>query len=184
MEKITKEIEKNFNTAQKFTKEGKFKESIYLLKKIILEIPNLVPVLNNIGFAYEKLSNLKEAIFYYEKCYNKHPEKLNFINTLGKVYFKDNNFKKSEFFFNKSLSIDKNQIRIIELKSESLIRLDLRKKLKLFLEDKNEESYKKVEKSLCAPTWKVFLGLHKSCFKLFKKSKWNYISSHENVKIN
>jgi tetratricopeptide (TPR) repeat protein len=132
MARIDSALESKFSYAEKLFSDAKYHEAITKYKEILIDYPELIAAINNIGLAYEYLNNLEESIKFYQKCSNKQPGELLFINNLVNVFYKKNDYNNTINEIDKSLLINDSQIKMIEMKASCLITLNLIKEANLF----------------------------------------------------
>ena len=135
MDKINPILKKNFSLAEKYFSEGKFDSSIKEYKNILKNNPNFVQAIFNLAIAYEQSGEFDDAIKNYLKCLTISPKEKMFINNLANVYFKKGELEKSLQQLKNSFLVDNSQLRVIEGITECLIKLNLRKKAEIFLNE-------------------------------------------------
>jgi len=133
MNEIDPELRKNFSFAEKLFLEKKYQEAIRYYKNILVDHPNLIEAINNIGQSYEYLDQLDLSLKYYKKCSTMISGNKIFVNNVANIYYKKKNYNNAIKELEKSLLIDDNQINIVKRKVECLIKLNLREEVKFFL---------------------------------------------------
>jgi|TARA_B100000767_G_scaffold23281_1_gene20605 tetratricopeptide (TPR) repeat protein len=125
-------LKSKFSYAERLFSEAKYHEAIIQYKEILIDYPELVAAINNIGQAYEYLNNLEESIKFYQKSYNLLPGEKIFINNLANIFYKKKDYKNAIKKIDESLLINDTQIKIIEIKASCLIILNLGEEANLF----------------------------------------------------
>ena len=114
MTDINKDLENNFNQAEKLRSTGDYEGAIKLLLNILEKKENLLPVLNSIANCYFQLNKFDLAEKYYLKCLKIDPENTTLLNNISLLYLKTKNFKKALSTLELSLKKDYNQENIVE----------------------------------------------------------------------
>ena len=135
MNETNPQLIKDFTEAEKLSNEKKYEESIKKYETILKKYPNFVPVINNIGLAYEYLGLLDKSIYYYKLCCDKLPKEKTFLNNLGNIYYKQKDYLKAIKIFEQSYNIDNYQEKMIEKLANSLVLANFKKQAGLFLRD-------------------------------------------------
>lgn len=125
MSEINKELEDNFNKAEKLRNSGKLLEAINIFTNILKENSNFQPAINNIANCYFQLNKFDLAEKYYLKFLEINSENLLIINNLSLLYLKTKNFKKALSVLEKSLKKNSNQEHVIEKIAYCLTELNL-----------------------------------------------------------
>tara|TARA_B100000614_G_scaffold191345_1_gene172365 strand:- start:43 stop:597 length:555 start_codon:yes stop_codon:yes gene_type:complete len=114
MTDINKDLENNFNQAEKLRSTGDYEGAIKLLLNILEKKENFLPVLNSIANCYFQLNKFDLAEKYYLKCLKIDPENTTLLNNISLLYLKTKNFKKALSTLELSLKKDYNQENIVE----------------------------------------------------------------------
>ena len=109
MTDINKNLEENFNQAEKLRIAGDYDGAIKLLLNILEKKENLLPVLNSAANCYFQLNKFDLAEKYYLKCLKIDPENTILLNNISLLYLKSKNFKKALSMLELSLKKDYNQ---------------------------------------------------------------------------
>ena len=133
MNETNPQLIKDFSEAEKLSNEKKYEESIKKYEIILKKYPNFVPVINNIGLAYEYLGLLDKSIYYYKLCCDKGPKEKTFLNNLGNIYYKQKDYLKAIEIFDQSYNINNKQEEMIEKLISSLIEAKLGERAEFLL---------------------------------------------------
>ena len=114
MKDINKDLENNFNNAEKLRNTGDYDGAIKLLLNILEKKENLLPALNSTANCYFQLNKFDLAEKYYLKCLKIEPENTILLNNLSLLYLKTKNFKKALPILDLSLKKDYKQEIIVE----------------------------------------------------------------------
>ena len=68
MSEIEQELRKSFSFAEKLFLKKKYEEASNVYESILIDNPNLIQAINNIGQSYEYLNQLDTSLKYYKKC--------------------------------------------------------------------------------------------------------------------
>lgn len=99
-----------YNEALKEANKGNIDEAKKIYMTILVERPNHVEVLNNLGALAMKEGNIREAMFYFRKIleYKKDYEKA--YNNMGLIMMREGEYKLAEEHFRKSIELDKDSV--------------------------------------------------------------------------
>ena len=125
MTDINKNLEDNFNQAEKLRNAGDYDGAIKLLLNILEEKENLLPVLNSAANCYFQLNKFDLAEKYYLKCLKMDPENTILLNNISLLYLKSKNFKKALSALELSLKKNNNQENVVEKIAYCLTGLNL-----------------------------------------------------------
>jgi len=180
MDQISPELQKKFSFAEKLFAQGNHLEAINKYNKILIDFPNLIEAINNIGLCYEQLNELDNSIKYYKKSSELSPTEKVFFNNVANIYYKKKDFKNSIKELEKSLCIDKFQVKVIARKVNCLVELNLRKEADLFLNKHISNFPNNTTLNTLYGKNLIALNKHKKGLEFLKKGT-GFIEFNENV---
>jgi tetratricopeptide (TPR) repeat protein len=99
-----------YNEALKEANKGNTDEAKKIYISILVERPNHVEVLNNLGALAMKEGNTREAMFYFRKILENKKDYEKAYNNMGLIMMREGEYKLAEEHFRKSIELDKNSI--------------------------------------------------------------------------
>lgn len=99
-----------YNEAIKETEKGNFTGAKRLYQTILVEQPNHIEALNNLGVIAMKEGSTNEALFYFNKVLQFKKDYGKAYNNIGLLKMKDGQKKLAEEYFRKSIELGKDSI--------------------------------------------------------------------------
>jgi Flp pilus assembly protein TadD len=99
-----------YNEALKEANKGNIDEAKKIYITILVERPNHIEVLNNLGALAMKAGNTREAMFYFRKILENKKDYEKAYNNMGLIMMREGEYKLAEEHFRKSIELDKNSI--------------------------------------------------------------------------
>jgi tetratricopeptide (TPR) repeat protein len=99
-----------YNEALKEANKGNIDEAKKIYMAILVERPNHIEVLNNLGALAMKEGNTREAMFYFRKILENRKDYEKAYNNIGLIMMREGEFKLAEEHFRKSIELDKDSI--------------------------------------------------------------------------
>jgi len=183
MDQINSVLTKNFTIAEKLSSQGNYLDAINYYNKILISYPNLAGVVNNIGLCYENLNDLDNSIRYYKRSSELAPTETVFINNVANIYYKKKDYLNSIKELEKSLHINKFQVEVIIRKTNCLIKLNLRKKVKFFLNEHICNFPKNVTLNILCGRNLIILNEHRVGLEFLKKGTGFIELSKDGIRI-
>ena len=103
---LSKKFIDDFSHAERLCNDNKLSESLEIYQALLLDQPDHISVLNNIGLVYEKMGNFKKGIEYYKKCNDIQPGQVILINNLANVYVRAGQWEKAISLLEKIINVD------------------------------------------------------------------------------
>ena len=183
MKNTNKDLENNFNEAEKLRDNKNFNQAIKLFLNILEKKPNFLPALNNIANCYFQLNNLDLAEVYYLKCLKLDSNNLVSLNNLSLLYLKLSKFKESLKILKDSLNKNSNQQHVVEKIAYCLTELGLFDELDKFCE-KFIKIYPKNNKILSYYRRNLFkIGKHIDGLRAYEKETGVIELDNDKIKI-
>ena len=99
-----------YNEALNETNRGNIDGAKKIYMAILVECPNNIEVLNNLGALAMKEGNTREAMFYFRKILEHKKDYEKAYNNIGIIMMREGEFKLAEEHFRKSIELDKDSI--------------------------------------------------------------------------
>ena len=106
VKKMTSErITTNYNNALRAAEQGKIEEAKKLYMAVLVDQPDNVEALNNLGVLAMRESNPKEALFYFRRILEYRKDYAKAYNNLGAIMLRERENKIAEEYFRKAIEV-------------------------------------------------------------------------------
>jgi Flp pilus assembly protein TadD len=106
VQKMTSErITTNYNNALRAAEQGKTEEARKLYMAVLVDQPDNIEALNNLGVLAMRENNTKEALFYFRRILEYRKDYAKAYNNLGIIMLRERETKIAEEYFRKAIEV-------------------------------------------------------------------------------